>query len=63
MDEDGEDCQTRPPSKAAGTPASHGRGKVSSKIARHSNATAERALQSQIQKQGKEICQLREIVS
>ena len=58
-----EDCQNRPPSKAAGTPASPERGKVSSKKARHNNTTTERALQSQLQKQGKEICQLREIVS
>jgi len=58
-----ENCQNRPPSKAAGTPTSPERGKVSSKKARHSNATTERTLQSQIQKQGKEICQLHEIVS
>ena len=58
-----EDCQNRPPSKAAGTPTSPEREKASSKKARHSSTTTERALQSQIQKQGKEICQLREIVS
>ena len=58
-----EDCQNRPPSKAAGTPTSPERGKVSSKKARHNSSTTERALQSQVQKQGKEIYQLREIVS
>jgi len=58
-----EDCQNRPPSKAAGTPTSPERGKVSSKKARQNSTATERALQSQVQKQGKEICQLREIVS
>jgi len=58
-----EDCQTRPSSKAAGTLTSPDRGKASLKKARHSSTATERALPSQIQKQGKEICQLREMVS